>query len=249
MSDLQRDILGVSVSALKPEEAKALLTSKVEEQTFTPVAFLNAHGANVAIDDPQYMECLKSFLVVPDGIGVDIASRILHGAPFPANLNGTDFIPDWLASIAKPLTVGLVGSKRESAEGAVTRLQALIPQHRFIFVNDGFFDEVGELALLQKLSEIRPDILLVAMGVPKQEFWIQDKLTATHCTMPIGVGALFDFLAGAMPRAPVVMRRMRLEWVYRLAVEPRRLFNRYVIGIPVFLNRLLRYHYKRDRRG
>ena len=78
------------------------------------------------------------------------------------------------------------------------------------------------------------------MGVPRQEFWIAKNITPRHCTMPIAVGALLDFLSGAVPRAPAWMRRLRLEWVFRLIIEPGRLWRRYILGNPVFLARVVR---------
>jgi UDP-N-acetyl-D-mannosaminuronic acid transferase (WecB/TagA/CpsF family) len=82
-------------------------------------------------------------------------------------------------------------------------------------------------------------VLLVAMGNPKQELFIKDHLAATGCALGIGVGALFDFLAGDVPRAPLSVQHWRLEWVYRLLQEPRRLARRYLVGNPLFLMRIL----------
>ena len=96
---------------------------------------------------------------------------------------------------------------------------------------------------------MRPDILLVAMGVPRQEFWIAKNITSSHCTLPIAVGALLDFLSGSVPRAPAWMRRLRLEWVFRLIVEPGRLWRRYVLGNPVFLARVVRQKLFVERAG
>jgi exopolysaccharide biosynthesis WecB/TagA/CpsF family protein len=78
------------------------------------------------------------------------------------------------------------------------------------------------------------------MGVPRQELWIARNITPDHCTMPMAVGALLDFVSGAVPRAPKWMRQLRLEWVFRLIVEPSRLWQRYILGNPVFLARVIR---------
>src|SRR5690606_19720239 len=82
---------------------------------------------------------------------------------------------------------------------------------------------------------------LVAMGVPRQEIWIMEHAARIEIPVVLGVGALLDFVAGRVPRAPASVRRLRLEWLFRLLVGPRRLFGRYVIGTPVFLSRALRY--------
>lgn len=231
-------ILGVKVSNPDQQEAFALLTAKLAEKHFTKVAFLNAHSANTAIVDRQFAQILKSFLVLPDGIGVDIAARLLYGKQFKANLNGTDFVPALLASITAPLTVGIVGAVRENGERATADLEKNMPQHRFVYVNDGYLGPDEEPSVLQRIGELQPDILLVAMGVPRQEKWIDQNLNGELCTMPIAVGALLDFLSGAVSRAPPVMRRLRVEWVYRLCLEPSRLWRRYILGNPVFLVRV-----------
>lgn len=235
-----RDILGTPVAAIGWNEAIDLLDDAVRQKRFTRVGFMNAHNANLTVGNSRYASILKDFVVLPDGVGVDIASAFLYGSAFPANLNGTDFVPEWLASAKAPLTVALLGATAKSAQRALTYFEQLAPQHRFVFLHDGFFDKDQEKSILAELLALKPDVLLVAMGVPRQELWIADNLTAEHCTLPIAVGALFDLVSGGVPRAPVMIRKWRMEWMYRLAVEPRRLFRRYVLGVPVFLLRVLR---------
>lgn len=235
-----RSVLGVSVASLGWEEALSQLAGFVRDRRFTKVTFLNAHNANIASVDDSFAGALDDFLVLPDGIGVDIAAMLLYGRKFPANLNGTDFVPDLLMAIKEPLTVGLLGATRANAEGAGARLRQLVPQHRIVVFNDGFFSPTEEARIVQQLAEHRPDILLVAMGVPRQELWIARNLDHRHCTLPLAVGALFDFLSGAVPRAPLWLRRLRLEWAFRLAVEPGRMWRRYLIGNPLFLCRVIR---------
>jgi exopolysaccharide biosynthesis WecB/TagA/CpsF family protein len=233
------NILGVDVVPLRRDEAITLLGSRVREGRFTKVGFLNAHIANIASGDPAFRTALEDFLVMPDGIGVDLAACMLYGAPFPANLNGTDFVPAFLQSQAQRMTVGLVGATRSNAEDAVRALRRLVPQHEFVLVHDGYFVPEQEARILGDLERIRPDVLLVAMGVPRQEFWIAHRVSSRHCTIAFAVGALLDFLSGSVPRAPSWVRRMRLEWLYRLWREPSRLWRRYVIGNPLFLYRVL----------
>jgi len=233
------DILGVSVVALGWQEALDLLNRYLAERRFTPIGFLNAHNANVACVDDDFAHALEGFMVLPDGVGVDIAARWLHGSAFPANLNGTDFVPALVASVGRSLKIGLLGATRENAGGAAEQLSALAPQHEYRVIHDGFFKPEEEPGIVASIAEYRPDILLVAMGVPRQEFWISRNLTGSSCTMPIAVGALLDFLSGSIPRAPLWMRRLRLEWVYRLWIEPGRLWRRYIVGNPLFLARVI----------
>ncbi|HMQ58597.1 MAG TPA: WecB/TagA/CpsF family glycosyltransferase [Rhizobiaceae bacterium] len=233
-----REILGVDVAPLSTPMACAELEARIDQKRFTRIAFLNAHVSNLAAMKPAFRETLRDFMVFADGVGVDIASRMLHGETFPDNLNGTDFVPSLLAFLKRPVKVALLGSRRESVEGAAERFAEIAPFHRYIVVSDGYFDAAKEQAILETLEAERPDILLIAMGVPKQEEWIARNLSGRHCTLAFGVGALFDLTTGVIPRAPLWVRRARSEWVWRLMREPRRLFRRYVIGNPMFLARL-----------
>ncbi|MDX8541075.1 MULTISPECIES: WecB/TagA/CpsF family glycosyltransferase [Mesorhizobium] len=239
-SDTLKTILGIPVLAIRWDDAIALLTRLVAERRFTKVSFLNAHNANIACTDPVFAEALDDFLILPDGIGVDMAAKLLYGAPFPDNLNGTDFVPAFLQASSRPLTVGLLGATRVNAEAASVKLAALAVQHRFVVIHDGYFSAAEEPTIVDRIAALRPDVLLVAMGVPRQELWIARHIDARHCTLPIAVGALLDFLSGTVPRAPPWMRRLRLEWLFRLLIEPGRLWRRYVVGNPLFLWRVAR---------
>jgi len=232
-------VLGTPVVDLGWDDAIALLAGILAEKRFTKVGFMNAHNANMARRDADFAKALDDFLILPDGVGVDIAARMVHGRPFPANLNGTDFIPAFLAASEKPLTIGLLGATRANAEAAARAFAAQTPRHRYVVIHDGYFSSRQEPDILQSIMALRPDVLLVAMGVPRQELWIARNITASHCVMPVAVGALLDFMSGAVPRAPMLMRRLRLEWVFRLMVEPSRLWRRYIVGNPLFLARVV----------
>jgi exopolysaccharide biosynthesis WecB/TagA/CpsF family protein len=236
----RRAILGVPVVALPWSEAIQTMRAMILDQHFALITWLNAHNANLAQDDDQFRQALDRFLVLPDGVGVDIASKLLHGAPFPANLNGTDFVPALLKAEKNPLRVGLLGARAEVVEKATASFRALAPQHEFHVISDGFFKVADEARILEILKNFHPHILLVAMGVPRQEMFMANHLTAEHCTLAFGVGALFDFKAGVVPRAPHLVQKLRLEWLYRLAQEPARLWRRYIVGNPLFLLRVLR---------
>lgn len=241
------DILGVRVADLGRAAAVAAVHRALSGKIHTRIAFLNAHCANIAVSDPGYLRSLSDFLVLPDGIGVELAARMLRGSPFRDNLNGTDFVPLLLQEIDMPLTIGLLGARPGIGRQAVARLASTYPAHRFVDLGDGFFQREEEPAVLQRIAELRPDLLLVGMGVPRQEKWVAANLTDSHCTVVMAVGALIDFLSGTIPRAPVWLRRARMEWVYRLLLEPRRMWRRYILGNPVFLLRVFRQKLRGER--
>ena len=235
----KRNILGVEVLVLDREAAIARIAVAVRDMIHLPVAFLNANGANLAAGNPSYIQALHRFNVLADGIGVDTASQILYGSHFPTNLNGTDFLPVLLARLDGPLKVGLFGAAPGVASRAMDELAHFAPQHFYRTLGDGYGGERKQVEVLAKLAHQPVDILLVALGNPRQELWIADQITITHATVPIGVGAFFDFMAGEVPRAPQWVIDIRAEWLFRLAQEPARLWRRYVLGNPAFLARVL----------
>jgi exopolysaccharide biosynthesis WecB/TagA/CpsF family protein len=104
----------------------------------------------------------------------------------------------------------------------------------------GYFTPEAERGLLRAIRQAAPDILLVGFGNPRQEQWIVRHQAELGVTLCVGVGAFFDFAGGRVRRAPAWARRARMEWLFRLILEPRRLWRRYLLGNPVFLWRVLR---------
>ncbi len=232
-----RNILGVNVCVHSKPSALARIAKLIATNTHAKICFLNAHGANLAWVDEGYADLLSKFEVLSDGIGVDVGSLINYGKSFPANLNGTDFIPALLAYLGAGKTIALLGAEPGIAKKAIQNLQKRYPQHEFTAISHGYFSNTEETAILDGLKQSRPDILLVALGNPVQEKWIAENCNAENCKIAIGVGAYFDFAAGKVPRAPKLLRMLRLEWVYRLWLEPGRMWRRYVIGNPLFVVR------------
>jgi exopolysaccharide biosynthesis WecB/TagA/CpsF family protein len=233
------DILGVPVCAMTGAEAVAALDRWTGEGP-VKLAYLNAHGSNIAARDPAFLKVLQDFVVFNDGVGVDIAAKLLHGRAFPENLNGTDFTVRYLRDTQKTWTVFLLGAKPGIAQAAWQTLSAQAPRHRLAGVRDGYFQPHEAAEIARQIKDTGADLLLTALGNPAQELWIAEHGAATGCRLMIGVGALFDFLSGTVSRAPDWVRLARAEWVYRLALEPRRLARRYLLGNPVFLARTLR---------
>jgi exopolysaccharide biosynthesis WecB/TagA/CpsF family protein len=244
-----RNILGVPVAVMTMTEALQYLENQILAKRHTPVAFLNANNSNIASDRADFRKAMGHFLTLADGVGVDLASKLLHGSMFPENLNGTDLVPGLLTRVKQPLKVGLIGARREVVEQALKGFSELCPQHAFTLYADGFFTPQNEDTILSNLAVDRPDVLLVAMGVPRQELWIEGKIKPEHCTVPLAVGALFDLFTGAIPRAPNWMIRTRTEWIYRLWREPRRLWRRYLIGNPKFIFAVLKAYFSGSSKG
>ncbi|MGH9548673.1 MAG: WecB/TagA/CpsF family glycosyltransferase, partial [Terriglobales bacterium] len=235
----ERTILDIPVQVRNFDDAVDLIDRHYERRKRVSIAFANAHTLNVAEINREFRAALQNSLVLNDGIGVDIASRLLYGSPFPENLNGTDFSPNFLRATRHRYRIFLLGANPGTAQRAARRLSSLCPRQTIVGCHHGHFD-AGQLhEVIDLIRRSKADVLLVAMGNPKQELFIQEHLAATGCIIGIGVGALYDFLAGDFPRAAPWIQRWRLEWLYRLIQEPRRLAGRYLVGIPLFLTRIL----------
>jgi alpha-1,3-mannosyltransferase len=234
-----RTILGVPVRAWTQAQAVAELDRCFEQKRGTIVAFANAHCLNAASADLRMRATLQNAVVVNDGIGIDLASTLLFGSPFPHNLNGTDFVPDYLQMTRHCCRIYLLGSRPGVAERAANVLAQMLPQHHIVGTHDGYFPRDEDARVAQAVRAAGADIILVAMGNPHQEVWLRENLPATGCRLGFAVGALFDFLSGQAERAPVWVRAARLEWIYRLLCEPVRLWRRYILGNPLFVLRIL----------
>ncbi|MBO3758339.1 WecB/TagA/CpsF family glycosyltransferase [Ciceribacter sp. L1K22] len=236
----RRSIFGVPVYDLGWESALSFVSDLASLPVGqVHVSFLNANNANILHSDRRYREIVRDHVILPDGIGIDIASWFLNGKSFTANLNGTDFVPALLTYMATPKRIGLIGARQDVLDAAVARFRQHAPWHTFVPVSDGYFHRRGVESVVAELADLKLDILIVGMGTPLQEKWIAEHIREDHARLVIGVGALFDFVAGVVPRAPEAVRRLRFEWAYRLILEPRRLWRRYLIGIPLFMWRVL----------
>ena len=238
----QRPIFGVPVAVSTRRAAIAKLDSNADAGKTTRVAFLNAHGANIARKDQRFFSSLRKCIVLNDGIGVDIASLWLYGHRFPENLNGTDFTIDYLAQTRRSYRIFLLGARPRVVAQAAVRLAARVGRHRIVGYHDGYFgvDDLAKIAA--DIRQSGADMLLVALGNPKQEVLIAEHLEETGCQVAFGVGALFDFVSGTVPRAPAWLRTCRLEWLFRLMLEPRRLWRRYFLGNVTFLAGVMGRH-------
>ena len=238
--DRSRTLLGVRIRDLGRDGAIALIDETVSRGDTVKVCFANAQTLNLACGDERYRNALRTFVVLNDGLGADIASRIKYGVPFQENLNGTDFIPDFLARTTLALRIYLVGSTDAVAARAAEALAEAFARHTIVGHRNGFFS--GPQDIEQTCCDIRKsdaDCLLVGMGNPLQEFWIGEHGANTSARLLFGVGAFLDFQAGNVPRAPQWVRQLRCEWMFRLLQEPVRLARRYLIGNFVFLGRVL----------
>lgn len=228
-------------------DALGLLRDRVDRREKSRVYFVNPDCFNRAFRDREYYNILKRApLVFPDGIGINLAGKILK-TPLAENVNGTDMFP-FICRLAREegLSIYLLGGRPGVAEEMKRLSEELYEGLNICGVHDGYFDHERESeAIIAGINAKSPDILLVAFGVPLQESWIEHYGDRVEAPLIMGVGGLFDFYSGRIKRAPRWMREVGLEWFYRFMQEPGRMWKRYFIGNFLFLFRLLRWKMNR----
>lgn len=233
-------ILGLPIDNLPMEEAiDAALTPRPDGLP-RQVSFINVDCVNKSIKDPEYREVLAtSDLRLGDGIGLKIAGRLL-GEEIRENVNGTDLFPRLCARLEDTRqSLFLLGGRQGVAEMVAEWAVARFPEIRVAGVRHGFFQESETPQVIEEINASGAAVLLVAFGAPKQEKWIRQNRDSLRVTAALGVGGLFDFYSGRIPRAPQWLRELGLEWVYRLYQEPGRMWRRYLVGNVVFLSRVI----------
>lgn len=236
----ERRILGVKIRSLSRQLCVAGIDRRYDAGHVQKICFANAHTLNIADRNPDFRDALRRFTVLNDGVGANIASLMKFGRPFVTNLNGTDFVPYLLASSRNRMRIFLLGAQADVVETAAQRFATAFPRHTVVGWRNGYFTGEQDIAdTVEQIRTSRADCVLVAMGNPLQELWIDRYGGETGATLLIGVGALFDFEAGCVRRAPAWMRKCGCEWVYRFVNEPRQLFKRYMVGNFRFLGKVL----------
>ncbi|MCK9247438.1 MAG: WecB/TagA/CpsF family glycosyltransferase [Solirubrobacteraceae bacterium] len=254
-SDSAVRIFDVEIELDSPADMLDRITSWVaEHRAGLParrVMYANAHVLNQSHEIDDLGEVLREAdLVYCDGYGVRLAARMMH-LDSPHRMTGADWIWD-LAALCerRGLSLYLLGSDPGVARTAAERLWSAHPDLRIAGTHHGYFDPDsphGE-RVLEDIALHRPDIVLVGMGSPKQELWVDAVAQRADTAVLWTVGALFDYVSGRVPRAPGWLADNGWEWIFRLAVEPRRMWRRYLLGNPAFLIRILD-EAKRRRRG
>jgi N-acetylglucosaminyldiphosphoundecaprenol N-acetyl-beta-D-mannosaminyltransferase len=235
-------IFDIPIDMGQPDELLRTVCAWAGEGRTRRVMYVNAHVVNQSRVTPGLSESLRrSDLVYCDGYGVRLAARAL-GSPVPYRMTGADWI--WgLAAMCElsGQSLYLLGSEPPIAREAADRLRGWYPQLRVAGAHHGFFavDSPHNERVLEDIREHQPQIVLVGMGSPKQELWVDRYADELGGAVVWTVGALFDYVSGHIPRAPRWLADNGLEWIFRLAIEPRRMWRRYLIGNPMFLSRVL----------
>jgi len=243
------ELFGIDVQTAPPADLLRRILGWAESGNRHRVSYVNAHVLNQSLSNPELRRALRdSDLVYCDGYGVRLAARLI-GLPVPHRMTGADWI--WgIAAMCQESgrSLYLLGSDPGASTEAAAKLRKWYPRLEVRGTHHGYFDLNGPHSdrVLEHIAENPPDVLLVGMGTPQQEMWVEANHDRIEASVVWTVGALFDYVSGRVPRAPYWLADNGLEWIYRLAVEPRRMWRRYLLGNPAFLYRVL--HERRRRR-
>jgi N-acetylglucosaminyldiphosphoundecaprenol N-acetyl-beta-D-mannosaminyltransferase len=226
------------VNKTKDDIVNDLYNQYLKEEKKAFVVTANPEIVMHARADTDYLYTLsKADYIIPDGIGVVIASR-LKKQPLIERVPGFELMEELLAlSNEHPIRVYIVGAKPEVLEKAVVNVKRKYPNLHLVGYHHGYFEDDNE-EIIHEIQESEPDLVLVALGFPRQEKWIKENMTRVRKGVFIGVGGSIDVLAGHVKRAPVIWQKVHLEWFYRLLQQPSR-WRRMVV-LPQFIFHVLK---------
>lgn len=224
------NILGINVTKKSADEVKKLLSAMLEKENNIKLFTPNSEILYRAARQSELARMLnQGDLLLPDGIGVVLASRLLR-QPIPTRITGID-MGEFILSVAaeRGLSVYLLGGEDGVAEKAADKLKKRLPALNICGTHHGYFAKTGEEAenVLTDISEAKPDILFVCLGFPQQErFIIENGEKLSFLRLSAGLGGSLDVWSGKVGRAPSLMRKAGLEWLFRTLADPIR-FRRF----------------------
>lgn len=222
------------------QEMVSALESRLEQQQKTFVVTANPEIVMQARDKPDFQRCIQQAdYITADGIGVVKAAQMI-GQPLPERVAGYDMMHELFALCAKRgWSVYMIGAEEEVIVGAVEKVQELYPGIKIVGYRNGFF-ELDDQTIIADIQQAKPDLVLAALGMARQEEWIVQTLPAVDQGVFIGVGGSFDVLAGKVERAPAIFQKANLEWFYRLCKQPSRW--RRMLALPKFITTVRKEH-------
>lgn len=230
--------LGIKVADINREEMVDRIISLAKTPGKNTAFYINAHCANIAHRDPEYLRILnQASIVYAGGQGIVWAAKLLN-LPIKQRINIIDFLEPLVFRLKENnLSLYLLGGESGYIQKASSALESM--GLKILGARSGFFDAKEESQIIEEINVLRPNILMVGMGVPKQEKWIDQHLQALNVNLCWGVGGFFKIASGLIKRTPRWISSSGLEWVYLSICEPKRFFARYLISHPQFILRVI----------
>ncbi len=231
-------LFSVNITNCKMQQAIDSILQHAQQKKVANFAFVNADCLNKAWSQSWYQIVLTGMQeVYADGIGIKLAAK-MSGVNVADNINGTDLFPMLCQQAAdKGLKVFFLGARAEVVKRCANNMQQRFPSLKIAGIQDGYFKAEDAPVVVNQINASAADIVIIALGAPLQEFWMNHYRETIAAPVCIGVGGCFDFYSGRISRAPEWLRKLSLEWTWRLMQEPQRMWQRYIIGNPLFLYR------------
>ena len=228
------EILGVNVDAVTMAQAVECVENLIAEKNSALIATANAEMLLNATHDTELKRILNAAnLVVPDGAGTVWAARYL-GKFMPERVAGFDLVQELMKiAPARGIKFFLFGASPGIADKAKAKAESLYPGIKIVGTRNGYFKPEDEPEIISQIKNSKADILLAALGVPKQEKWLFKYKDELKIPVSIGVGGTFDVMAGVVKRAPLWMQKARLEWLFRAMLQPSRAGR--LLALPKFV--------------
>jgi N-acetylglucosaminyldiphosphoundecaprenol N-acetyl-beta-D-mannosaminyltransferase len=243
------EIVGVKVDEIDTKALIADIVARARERRKFVYAYVNVHACNLASLDHQFQMFLSSAEVVYcDGEGVRLAARVV-GKSLPPRSVLTYFFWDICAACERDgLSVYLLGAKQTTLDKAIAIINSRQPGLRIAGRHHGYFAKHGPESdgIVASINDAHPDLLFVGFGMPVQEEWIAANRHRLQVGAILPCGSMIDYAAGEKSVAPAWMADHGMEWVFRLAQEPRRLWRRYLVGNPWFFYRVIQQRFFRN---
>lgn len=248
MPDKRYQLLNTYVNALSMDETIAEVEKIIQAGVPTQHVVINASKVNLMNENPKLREIVNSCpLINADGASIVWAAKQL-GVPVSERVTGIDLFLNLVRVAAeKGYRIYLFGAKEEVVRKVRKRFLEQYPNLQIVGVRNGYFKPEDEEKMVEEMSASGADMMFVAFSSPKKEFWINQYLEELRIPFVMGVGGSFDVVAGITDRAPKWMQNHGLEWFYRFIQEPRRMWNRYIVGNWKFI--LYTYKVKKQQRG
>lgn len=243
------NILGVEVDVLDVPTLHNQIDQFIHHDMRALIIHVNVYGLNLAYKRPWLQTFYnKADLCVCDGVGPILGARLL-GKSLPERITYMDWIWPLCEFLSeRNYSLFMLGGTPGVAEKAARKLTQQFPKLNVVGTQHGFFDKAKtsdeNTAVIEKINKAKPDILMVGLGMPRQEKWLSENWGDLNANIGLGPGALFDYLSGKTSRAPSWMTNNGLEWFGRLLEEPQRMWQRYLLGNPQFILRVLKQRWE-----
>lgn len=232
-------IFGIPFSKMSMQDTVKYLTEAILAKRQQHVITANPIMIMSALEDKKYDEMMKKAdLIVPDGSGVVWAAN-QGGEPVAERVTGFDLLHE-LFSVGEQYhwKVYLLGTSQEIIEAAAEKLQLQYPQVRIVGYRNGYFGAEQDQEVVEHIAQFEPDLLFVARGATTQEPWIVQHRDQLNASLIMGVGGSFDVISGKLQRAPQWVQNLKIEWLFRLLQEPKRLPR--MLVLPKFMLKVMR---------